>query len=471
MEIRQAQKQIQKLALTTQMRQSLHILQLPLLELASFLEAKIEENPVLEKESHLEIIDEKLYKQINFLQDLSLEDNYFKNLNRDNYEDIQKKRDYREHLISQTMSLQDILLQQLRIADLNDKEKAIGKFIIAHINEDGYLTISLSELVNSFNETNEQEKASIKEFENILNIIQQFEPSGIGARSLKECLLLQLNAQKKRNTLAYKIVEKFLPELLKNKIKNIARELKVTPEVVKKAIKKISHLEPKPGRLFCQSSSLSITPPPPDVIVENQDGKYEIILNTNGLPKLKISTHYQNLLKSNTLSKETKDYIQQKLNAALGLIKAISQREETLKKVTYYILQKQKDFFKDGDPSSLKPLTMKEVAKLIQRNESTVSRVVNSKYIKTPYGIFKLNYFFSKPTLTTKKQYLSKEAIKTHIYRIIQEENKNKPLKDNEIGVILKKEGIKIARRTVAKYREELKIPPAHQRKFTHNQL
>ena len=226
----------------------------------------------------------------------------------------------------------------------------------------------------------------------------------------------------------------------------------------------ISSLNPKPGKAFESTTAQILAPTLPDIIIEKVDGKLQIIVNTRFLPRLRVNNYYLNLLKSKKISPKTKKYIQEKISSALAIIKSLSQREETVQKIVSNIVRVQKDFFKHGDKSLIKPLTNKNIAKLVKRNESTVSRVVNSKYVQTSYGIFRLNYFFSKSLKTPKGENISQEYVKHQLLDIITESD-GKHLKDSEIVKILKSQNIKIARRTVAKYRKELKIPAYYQRK------
>lgn len=462
MKFKQTQKLVQILALTPQMRQSLRILQLPLIELKAHLEREAQENPVLEYDdvSSEYSLSERLEKIIEFQHTPQDSISNFR------LEELKKKRDYKESLISQSPTLQDHLLRQLRMLPLTKRKYKIGESIITSLDDNGYLNVSTKEIADSFNKGSKDEnKINKKETEEVLLLIQDFNPIGVGARNLKECLLLQLKYRGKEKSLEYKIVKHYLVELVKKKIKVIARDLNVTLSEVHKAIKKISSLEPKPGSSFVPVRDGGIISPVVDVIVEKNGNKYEIIINKNGLPKLKISRYYLNLIKSKNISPQTKKYIQDKITAALGLFKSVSQREETVLRITNYLIKVQKDFFQYGDRSLLKPLTLKDVAKVVKRNESTVSRVASKKYIQTPQGIFKFDYFFSKSLKNEEGENLSLEFIKSEILNLIDEENPDKPLKDSEIAELLNKEGIKIARRTVAKYREELKIPSYHKRK------
>ncbi len=467
MKLRQSQKLTQTLSLTPQMKQSLHVLQLPLIELKEYIEAESSENPVLETETvyepELDIIKqiENVFKRQKDWTEYPLGSSH---------EDVQKKRDYRESLITNKITLEDNLLRQLRMLVLSERKYKIAEAIITNLDDNGYLSASIEEILNLLNKTIFTEKRlTKKETEKVLYMIHDFEPIGVGARNLKECLLIQLRFKNQEKSLAYKIVKDYLPCLAKNNLKQIAKKLKVDIVDIYEAKKIISTLEPKPGREYDSSTTQEIVSPLPDVIIEKIEGRYEIIVNTNVLPKLKISSYYLNLYKSGKACDKTKKYIQEKAKATLGLIKAISQREDTIRKIAQCIVHIQQDFFDYNDRSLLKPLTLKDVAKIVDRNESTVCRVVNKKHMLTPCGMFKFNYFFTTALKSLDGEKISQEYVKHQIIDIIEGEDKEKPVKDSEISNILKNKGIILARRTVAKYREELKIFPHNIRKIKIN--
>lgn len=457
MDIRQTQKLSQKLTLTPLMRQSLKILELPLLELKSYLETEMEENPVLKceepirEESSLSERIEQLMDQEQTLADYSLIESP---------DELKKKRDYKENLISKLPTLEEHLLKQLRVCHLTKKQHRIGECILTNLDENGYLTLTFEEIIANLNKKHPDEKVDKKDIEDILKLIANFDPVGIAAKNLKECLLIQLKLKKQEHSLAYKIVNQHLPELIKNKTKIIAKKLKVSKEDVDLAIRQISTLNPRPGKSFEAATTQTIVLSVPDIIINE---KSEIIINSGFLPKLRISNYYLNLLKSKKVSDKTKKYIQEKINSALGLMKSISQRESTVCKIVEHIVKIQKEFFESGDRSLINPLSHKEIAKIVQRNESTVSRVINSKYIQTPHGTFKLDYFFSKSLDTTEGKKVSQEHVKHKILDILTEKE-GQNLKDSQIVELLKEQGLKMARRTVAKYRKQLNIPAYYQR-------
>lgn len=458
MQVKLTQKLTQKMALTPQMRQSIHILQLPLFELKVYLEQQLEENPALEdiqqepelKERTADIEIEKLVESSD--EDRKdFEDNFDTGHSQ---QELRKKKDYLEGLLTKPPTLQEHLLRQLRLQPLNETDYKIGEFIIGETEENGYFQGDLEVITENL-------KVSSRNVQDILSLIQTFEPLGVGARNLKECLLIQLNFRGRHNSLAYRVAENHLADLAKHKVELIARKLKVTPESVKLALKEISALEPKPGRAFYQSETRRILP---DVIVEKIGDDYEITVNGQGLPPLKISSQYKNLLKKNDTSEEVRKYLKERLGSASWLIRAVSQRRETISRVAEYIVQRQKEFFEYGQ-GHLKPLTMREVSEKVERNESTISRVVNSKYIQTPYGIFGLSYFFSGSFRTDTEGDISVDTVKTQIASLIENEDGEHPLSDAGIVKSLRAQGLQVARRTIAKYREKLKILPSYLRK------
>ncbi len=462
MQIKQEQKITQKITLTPQIRQFLHLLQLPSIELKEYLDTQIEENPVLEYvdvENEFESIEEnEKVKQLLKIEEAK-ESLPFASLQYDS--EGEKKRRYQENLLTQTITLHEYLLRQLRYCRLSEKEYYIGEYIIANIDENGYLKESIEEIKKELNKN--YPTITEEEITRILKLIHTFDPPGIGARSLKECLFLQLEVKKIDNPLVYKLIDEYLPLLAKRKLKEIAKKLKVSLNKIEKAFKTITSLNPKPGKEFSLNEKAQAIIP--DIIVEKIGNHFEIILNTKDIPNLRINPRYKTFLASPKTSPETKKYLRKKIKQAMELIKALTEREKMIKEITRHIIEIQKDFFEEGDPSLLKPLTLKELAKKLGKNESTISRVVNKKYIQTPFGIFKLDYFFTSHLETKEGEKISTQKIKSLILELIAQENNLSPLKDYEITRILKRFGIRISRRTVAKYRKELKIPSYSQRK------
>lgn len=463
MELKQTQKFSQVLSLTPLMRQSLQILQLPLLELKGYVDTQMEENPVLEYSSPAEQTQpvEETIEQL-----MEMPDNYSESLQSPANEDDDKKRNYQDSLTIKHPTLQEHLFKQLQTyAFKNPDAYAIGEFIIGNIDDNGYLNISIEEIVRLLNKNRHLIGPASKEtVEKILSVIQTFNPPGVGARNIKECLLIQLTQKNQDHTLAYTLVKNHLTSLANGSNAALAKKIKTTPEAIAQAKRLITSLLPKPGSSF-HAMTVELTSSTPDIFLQKHMNKFEIVINSRGLPPLKISNYYKNLLKAKDTPPHIRKYLQEKIMNAMGIIKALAQREETIRKIVTEIVHCQKDFFEHNDPSLIKPLMLRDISTKVDRSESTVSRVVNSKYMETPYGTYRLDYFFSKSLPTSEGNTVSQEHIKSKIFSLIAEEDQTRPLKDCAIADIINNEGIQIARRTVAKYREELKIQPAHARK------
>ena len=361
----------------------------------------------------------------------------------------------RDNLSVVEESLQDHFLWQLGLSVTTDHDYEIGEAIIGEINDDGYLTTDVEEIAKSLG-------YDVNDVQRILQIIQGFDPTGAGARNLEECLLIQLKQLGLEGTIPYKLIEGgYLKELEANRYPQIAKSLGVDLDSVREAINVIASLEPKPGRPFNTVRNESINP---DVIIEKVDGKYTVVMNDYG-PRLGISSYYKNILNSeDSLQEDTRQFIQSRLESALWLLESLERRRKTIQKVTEAIFDVQKDFLEKGT-ESLKPLILKDVADVVGVHEATVSRVVRNRYVQTPQGIFVLKHFFSSGISTKNGEMASSTSVKEIIKKVINGENPKKPLSDKDIGSILGKKGFKIARRTIAKYREELNIPPSSKRK------
>ncbi|MFC1631485.1 RNA polymerase factor sigma-54 [Candidatus Omnitrophota bacterium] len=451
-------KMSQRLALTPKMRQALYILQLPLMELKRFMQERMIENPLLEETEDYELKDDLRADEIieNIIergQDLP---EYFDgdNDNTSYSQEARKKQAFKETLLQYAPSLQEHLLRQLSLMSSGPGEYQIGQFIIGNLDENGYLHTNCDEIQEILN-------VSAGEIDQALKLIQSFDPSGVGAQNLKECLLIQLKQKNKANSLEAKIVNNFLTDLEKKKYDHLARAFKVSLATVESAVKEIAALEPKPGGAFSNPANLTIKP---DVSLQKQKGKYEILLNDEELPTLQISAQYRNLLQDQKIPENTKKYLKQRLNSALWLIKAVSQRQSTLFKVARFLVETQKDFFEKGS-RFLKPLTVEQIARAVKRDKSTVSRVLANKYIQTPFGIFALRELLSQGIKSKEGEVISTKNIKAQIEDLIQAEDPQHPLTDEQIVQILKTKNISLARRTCAKYREQLKVLPANLRK------
>ncbi|HET7320990.1 MAG TPA: RNA polymerase factor sigma-54 [Longimicrobiaceae bacterium] len=406
-----------------------------------------------------------------------------------------EQREYYEPISVATRDLADHLHDQLTLLRLSPRELLLGEEIIGNISDEGYLACGLETVVRSLNEFLEEQGSdwgetaaerapyTEEEAESMLSTIQGFDPPGIGARDLRECILLQLRdcglqeltadaggleptpaelEEALSCSLAYRIADEYFDQLINHRWSEISKELSITPKDVQDAADDISKLDPKPGLKYGNHEDNYITP---DLVVEKVSGDYLVFLNDTNLPRLKLSKTYREIAKDKKkFAGENKEFISNKLNSANWMIQAIEQRRQTMLKVMNFIVDRQRDFFEKG-VQHLKPLTLREVAEVIDMHESTVSRVTNEKFVQTPRGVLPLKFFFSSGLSTTSGEEVSARGIKAQIEKLVAEENTARPLTDQAIVNILKKEGIQIARRTVAKYRDQLGILSARMRK------
>jgi RNA polymerase sigma-54 factor len=449
--------------LAPQLIQSLRLLQMPILKLEQVIRQELSTNPLLEEVEPIEETTEATNAQEN--EEEPQLDPQLDRINWDDYLSDENEIPFREEkeegekgwertpVLEKT--LYDHLIEQLHFSRLNKEEIKIGEYIIGNIDESGYLVCSTEEIASALDVL--PEKVS-----KVLSIIQTFDPSGVGARDLRESLLIQLKEKGFEDTLAYRIVRDHLNELEKKSLSQLSRLLGISFEEVQKAMDFIKTLNPKPamGRF-----TRPATPVVPDLIVEKIGDEFVVYHNDKNVPRLRINPAYRELLKKGKdNSLETKNYVRGKLDQAKWLLNSINQRRSTMIKVMEKIVEEQKDFFERG-PSLLKPLTMETIAEKVGMNVATISRVSNSKYVQTPQGMFEIRYFFNTGVSKENGEELSKRNVKKIIEEFIKKENPARPLSDQELFGLLKKEGINIARRTVSKYREELKILPARFRK------
>jgi len=355
------------------------------------------------------------------------------------------------------MSLAEHMTLQLRLMELDPAVIALGEFLIGSLDERGYLATPVSEIAESTGR-------SMAEIEEALKIVQSLEPAGVGARDLRECLLLQLAARKQDGTLAWRVVDEHFDRLVNNKKAEIARALRVAPEEVQEATDALAQLSPKPGLEVTTDEDRYVVP---DLIVERVGEDYVVLLNDRNVPRLRITQAYEKVLREAKKPggrDQTRDYIQSKLNSARWLIQTIEQRRRTMIKVMNCIIQEQREFFDKGI-QFLRPLTLQQVARQIDMHESTVSRVTTNKYVQTPRVVFELKFFFSSGITTTDGDDVSSKTAREAIRNFIEEEEKRDPLSDQKIAEMLQAKGMNIARRTVAKYREQLSILPARFRR------
>jgi RNA polymerase sigma-54 factor len=456
--------------MTPKLQQALKLLQMPAIELQQMLKQEIMENPLLEEaEDFLENQeeDEREEPEENKKEDSGDDpasgeetidiDEYLRSgfeLGHGLGEETQEE--FFERVPVAKRSFTDQLISQLRIVTDDENTLVIGDYIIGSLDDSGYLTCELEEIAGTFG-------VSVDDVQRVLSIIQTFDPPGVGARNLQECLLIQLEARGLQESLATKIVRDHFEEFKQKKYPDISKKLKVSIQDVQKQVKIISTLDPKPGlEIMAEEPQYVI----PDLVVEKVDEKYVIYLNDRNIPRLRISTVYQReLLKENSDgNRDTREFIQSRLKSAKWLIQTIEQRRRTMVKVMECIVQKQREFFEKGS-AHLRPLTLQQVASEINMHESTVSRVTTNKYVQTPRGVFELKFFFSSSLGTADGNEISAKSAKDRIRRIILAEDSHNPLSDQKIADILKMEGLNIARRTVAKYREQLNILPARMRK------
>ncbi len=488
LDIRQSQKLTQQLLMTPQLQQAIKLLQLSRLELEQFVVQQLSENPILEEgmvESNEESVQADKERE-RTAEDLIREQigelaNSFDNSNasqedKGNKEEVdwealsrlkeqgqqsttsnsksssEEAPNY-ENIVSSSTTLHDYLMEQIGELDLSEEEKNAALLLIGNIDEKGYLSLSLEDLVDG-------EDITFDIADDILDTVQRLDPPGIGARDLKECLLIQLRNEGLKNGIVEKIVDCHLHDLETRNYNAIAKALKIPLDKVIENVAIIAELDPIPGRQFGGETAQIVIP---DVYVFKLGGEWVVSLNEEGLPRLRINDFYKDML-TDKAKGEDKEYIQEKMKSAQWLIKSIQQRQRTIFKVTECILERQKDFFEKG-VHFLKPMILKDIAEDISMHESTISRVTNNKYVHTPRGIFELKYFFNSSVSRADGQDMASESVKNMIKDIVNSEDPKKPFSDQKIVNFLEKKGIQLARRTVAKYREQMGILPSSKRK------
>ncbi len=483
MALKQQQQLKQQQRLSPQQIQTIRMLELPALEIEERIKNELDENPALEE--GIDYADEQDpdynteenpadNQESN--EDLSLGD-YISEDDIPDYKltEISNKEERKESvLFNNEQSLSDYLLQQLQLNELSEKNEKIGEYIIGNIDDDGYLRRDMSAIADDI-AFQSGEDISEKELMDVLAIIQDLDPPGIGARDLQECLILQLKKRKETidTNLAIEVLSKYFEEFTRKHYDKIQKLLDIDEDQMKAVIHEIISLNPKPGSNWDDSMMTIMNRITPDFIVETTNGEITLTLNNRGIPALRINREYSDMLKDYTGNKanqtsEMRDailFVKQKLDAAQGFIDAVRQRQETLQCTMEAIIILQDEFFLTGDESKLKPMILKDVAERTGYDISTISRVSNSKYVQTNFGIYPLKFFFSESTQTESGETISTRKIKQIIKEEIDAENKKKPVTDEELTAILNTKGYLIARRTVAKYREQLGIPVARMRK------
>lgn len=473
MALKQSMNLSQNLVITPQLQQAIKLLQMSRLELESAVHAELEENPILEETHDLKEEDLKRTKEAASEVEGPVE-------NQANAQDPQKQDEFEwesyfeqnqkppkdfssgneeimnyENVMTTTQSLTDYLYWQVKMNGFSDYEEKAADALLAHIDDDGYIKTPLEQIV-------QEENIPMEDLEDALSMIQEFDPPGVGARDLKECLVIQARHLEEDTTDLVNIIQNHIKDLEKRNYEAIAKVMGKDVREIVEICKIIYAMEPKPGRAYHENDTHYVTP---DVYVYKVGDDFSVSLNEDGLPRLKISNFYKNMLKGGGANKQETDYIQEKLKSAVWLIKSIHQRQRTIYKVADAIVKRQRDFFERG-AGFLKPMVLRDIASDIGMHESTVSRVTTSKYMHSPQGIYELKYFFNSGiSATDGGDALASESVKLKIKDLIVKEDVKNPLSDQKIAEVLKKDGVDIARRTVAKYREMLRILPSSQRK------
>ncbi len=472
LQLKQSLSLSQQLIMTPQLQQAIKLLQLSRLELLETINQEMETNPLLEEqiseetEGEIEISEEAVIVEDQSTKEVTVEEKVHGDLDWESYLSEYntgwaetpyqgKEAPAFENMNANKTNLHSHLMWQLSLSSITDMQREIGVQIIGNIDDDGYLKISVEELMASAGFTEEDILKTI-------SIIQSFDPVGVCARDTRECLLIQVRFQNLEGSIVEKILMDHMDNLENKRYEKISKSLSISIQDVLSAISIIMNLEPKPGRLYNEEDTIYISP---DIYVFKVGDDYEIVLNEDGMPKLKINNYYKEILNStDSLGKDTREYIQDKLKSAAWLIKSIHQRQRTIYKVTESIVQFQRKFFDKG-VTHLKPLVLRDVAEQIQMHESTISRVTTNKYVHTPQGVFELKYFFNSAINSMEGDSIASESVKEYIKTIIKSEDKNQPYSDQEVADMLKKYNIDVARRTVAKYRETLGILPSRKRR------
>jgi RNA polymerase sigma-54 factor len=511
----------QELRVNPRLYQAMDMLYMPMMDLQQHLKQELLANPFLEllepeEETPEQLTAEKEKEQKDKSEEVDWEEILLNGFEvggtREQYEQLE----YNEPVTVETRDLIDHLRDQLQMLMLTPRQLLLGEEFLGNINEEGYLAASLEDILNSVNlliqghvrsgqEGQEGDEAedgegreggngglthfevpmatgnsgkpspsssppsssspplySLQEAEEMLAVIQRLDPSGTGARDLRECLLIQLVELADTSSLTYRLVSEAFPDLIAHRWNDLAKRFGVEPAAVQAAADQLSRLDPKPGLKYSQQSDGYIIP---DLIVDKIGDRYQVFLNDTGMPRLRLSRSYQEIARDKKkMTPENREFIASKMNSANWMIQAIEQRRQTMLKVMNFIVDRQRDFFEKGI-EYLKPLTLREVAEVINMHESTVSRVTNEKYVQTPRGVLPLKFFFSSALSTASGEDASARSIRAKLEKMVAEENSAKPLTDQQIVHLFQEQGIQIARRTVAKYRDQLGILPARMRK------
>lgn len=475
----------QELKINPRLYQAMDLLYMPLLDLQQHLKQELLNNPFLdmiepdeedeeEGETPQEETPQETEAEKEEKGEIDWEEILLDGFDAGGRREEHEEREYYEPVTVDSRDLSDHLRDQVTLLDLNGRQMYLAEEFIGNINEDGYLACGLDKIVEGVNESvakvaeeAEREVSDLplytpEEAEQMLAIVQSLDPPGVGARDLRECLMLQLREAGLEHSVPYRLVRDCFDELIAHRWSEISKRFGISPVDVQKAADEIAKLDPKPGLVYSDASDNYIIP---DLIVDKIDGKYHVFLNDANLPRLKLSKAYQEIARDKKkFDGENKEFISNKLNSANWMIQAIEQRRQTMLKVMNYIVERQREFFEKG-VQFLKPLTLREVAEVISMHESTVSRVTNEKFVQTPRGVLPLKFFFSSGLSTTAGEDVSARGIKAQIQKLVADEDPKHPLTDQAIVNILKETGVQIARRTVAKYRDQLGVLSARMRK------
>ena len=459
--------------ISPQQIQMIKLLELPTMQLEERIKREIEENIVLEEDTEAQSNSEEAPEKISVDEYVGKEDDtpgYKARIN--NFSKDDKERPV---YITEAHSLSESLIEQLRFRSLSDEELTIAAYIVGSIDDDGYLRRDLQSLSDDLAFTRGMD-ISVEEIERILHIVHELEPAGIGARTLQECLLLQMrqhHGDTPAKLLAHKIISSHFESFAKKHYERLISRLAVSEEEFREAIEYIRTLSPKPGNLYTEGGIDTTPYIVPDFLLDNTDGSMRLMLNSAGVPEVRISRRYRDMIRDmiapdgtvKAKDREAVQFVKSKIDSAKWFISAIKQRHDTLMRTMQTILDLQKEYFQDGDKSKLRPMILKDVADRTGLDVSTISRVVNSKYIQTSFGIILLKSLFSESMQTASGEEVSSHEIKTILQQCIDGEDKRHPLTDETLMEILNDKGYCIARRTVAKYREMLDIPVARMRK------
>jgi RNA polymerase sigma-54 factor len=474
----------QELKINPRLYQAMDLLYMPLLDLQQHLKQELLNNPFLEMVEPEEEEEEEGAEAAEETQtpeeektpndEIDWEGILLDGFDAGGRREEHEEKEYYEPVTVDTRDLSDHLRDQIALLDLDPRQMLLAEEFIGNINEDGYLACPVEDIRQSINdvvlkaaEASERDLDEVPvytedEVLRMLEIVQGLDPAGVGARDLRECLMLQLRDAGLEQSVPYRLVRDCFDELINHRWSEISKRFGISPSDVQKAADEIAKLDPKPGLMYSDASDNYIIP---DLVVEKIDGKYHVFLNDANLPRLKLSRAYQEIARDKKkFDGENKEFISNKLNSANWMIQAIEQRRQTMLKVMNYIVERQRDFFEKG-VQYLKPLTLREVAEVISMHESTVSRVTNEKFVQTPRGVLPLKFFFSSGLSTTGGEDVSARGIKDQIQKLVENEDPKHPLTDQAIVNILKESGVQIARRTVAKYRDQLGVLSARMRK------